>query len=193
MRLVFGGAIGAWLMLVLPAAAQPVAPGDLGGCVWTRMGATFQDEFLAAYRQDMRSGMDVLQKNDAAIAPNIESCAGRSDIPRLWSRGAVGSQAIQNGAMAQLLTHSITAAMLDATWRSAPPAAMDCVAANAAKTFGIMDRKCPDPAAGLALLAMLKISPQADRDAAAQALTYFNARAQEQWAEALMAKMPEKH
>ncbi len=180
------------LSVSAPAGAQSTKPPQLGDCVWAQIPASLREEFLKAYGQDSRLGMGVLQKHDTAIEPLVDGCVGRTDVPKRWTRGAVGAQAIQNGAVNELAAYGITADMLDASWRAAPAAALDCVAANAAKAFGIMDRKCPAPGADLALLQPLKISLPANRAAAAHALYYFNARAQEEWAEALIAKIPEK-
>lgn len=186
------GSLCAFLLLAVGAQAQPVKPEPLGRCVWAKTPVAVQTEFLTAYRSDMQSAMRVLQRHDAAAVELAKDCSDKSNIPALWSRGAIGAHAIQQGAIQELSSRAITPEQLEKVWRSAPSAALDCVAANAAKAFGIMDRKCPDPNAHVAFFEMLKISPQQDRAAAAQALIYLNARAQEEWAEVLMAKLPQQ-
>jgi hypothetical protein len=191
MRFASFGIVGATLLLCMPVQAQTAKPGDLGGCVWSRLPPETRQEFLSAYRGSIQEGMKALGKHDAVIGAAIAPCAGRSDIPARLGKSAAASQAIQNGAANELAAHGITAAMLEATWQKATPEDTQCVRANAAKIFGIPDQACPNPAADLVLLKSLNLSLQANRAAASQALFYFNAKAQEEWAEALMAKLRE--
>ena len=195
MRLAICGVITVWLSLVSAPHAQTISAQELGACAWSQLPGDLRQAYLGAHHRNMNDGMEVLSKQDDAVLAAVAACAGRSDIPASWAQAAVASQAIQNGAANELTgALGISAATLDAAWEKAPPAAIQCFRANAAKVFGKTDEACPDPKAPLWFLQALKISPTSSRPAAEQALYYFNAKAQEQWADALIAKFKDvKH
>jgi len=183
-------------MMVLAAtsllAAGGAAAQGVGACAWAKMPAAEHAAFLSAYATGMDNGMAYLSAHDEELRGFVAACAHRSDVPALWSQGAVGSQAIQAGAADALLSgKSIPRAQLDAAWASDPAAARDCTRKSAGKPFDIDQGSCPDPQAPLWFIQALKLPTTAtDHTAASQALIYFNAKAQNEWADALIAKQP---
>ncbi len=105
-------------------------------------------------------------------------------------QAAIVSQARQDGALYVISrSKGIDRTALDAAWNGAPPAARYCARATASRTLGLSE-VCTDSAAPVAFLAPLKLSlGGADRPAAQQALACFTAKAQGEWAEALIAKV----
>ena len=174
-----------------PPSAQPAPPApSFGPCAWARLHPADQDSLLSAYDTSPQSAMAMLGTEDAQVQVLVASCTHRTDVPPLWASGLMASQVIQNGAAAALLSaRHLTRAALDAAWTHAPDDARQCVRANASKTFGVNSPPCPDPKAPLELLQALNISIATDRPIAAQALYYFNAKAQGEWGDALIAKL----
>lgn len=193
MRLAICGVFTVWLSLVCASQAQTISAQELGACAWSQLSADLRQAYLTAHHRNMNDGMEALSKQDDAVLAAVAACAGRNDIPAPWAQAAVASKAIQNGAANELSgALGLSAPTLDAAWEKAPPDTIQCFRANAAKVFGKTDEACPDPKAPLWFLQALKISPTSNRPAAEQALYYFNAKAQEQWAEALIAKFKEQ-
>ena len=170
----------------IPAPAMP----SLSACAWSKAPAPVHREFLAAYAKDIGGGMAVLAAHDKDLQAGVTRCLGRSDAPQLWSQGALGSQAIQDGASTELAAkHRIVRADLDAAWLAAPAAARDCTRANASKVFFPTPQgACPDPQASRWFLQRFSI-PATDRASATQLLYYFNAKAQSEWANGLLAHL----
>lgn len=186
-------AIGIWLSLVSATHAQTATVQDVGRCAWMQLPAKARQDYLTAHSQGIHNGTGVLQKHHDRILATVATCAGRRDIPVRWAQVAVTSQAIRSGTANELgAMAGISAEMLDATWAKAPPDAIQCTRANAAKVVGIVNETCPDPKAPLWFLQELKISPASNRAAAEQALFYFNAKAQGIWAESLIARFQEE-
>ena len=181
--------------LVLPIAATLLAfagtaqAAGLGACAWDGTPEADRQAYLAAFNQG--AGDPWLQAHDAQLRRQVADCAGRSDIPALWARALMGSQAIKAGAASALAASGVTREQLDALWTQAPAAARDCTRANSAKVFGIAGPACPDVSAPIWFVQALHIQLKPlDRPRAAQALYYYNATAQTEWAEGLIAKMP---
>ena len=105
----------------------------------------------------------------------------------------VAAHVIQTGASASVLSEKgLDRARLDAAWDAAPLEARNCTLANAAKVFGIDGPACTDRRAPRAFAESLGLthSIRADRKAAEQTMIYMNAKAQEQIALTLIARMP---
>lgn len=175
-------------LAVYAALALGSTPPTDGACAWLRLPEATRQEYVAAFQSSVQYGSSVLQKHDPEIRAAFNGCAGRNDVPTLWAVGAVTSQAIQAGAAEALTAGGHSVESLDAAWAQAPDAARACTRAHAAKTFGITDEACPDRHAILTLLESVGVTPRSDRRAAMNALYYFNAKAQSEWAAALIAK-----
>lgn len=183
------------LLFAAAIATNPVIsePQTLGACVWSRLSATDQQQILSAYGRGMTSGMNALNHRNLRVMGAAPECAGRADLPAMWVRSAVAAHVIQTGAAATVLSEKgLDRARLDAAWETAPPEARSCTLANAAKVFGIDGPPCADRRAPQAFAESLDLphSVRADRNAAEQALIYMNAKAQEQIALTLIARMP---
>ena len=164
----------------------------VGACAWAKAARPEHEAFRAAYHQSIQAGMAQLSSADGQLQAFVKECTYGTDMPKLWVQGAVGSQAIQDGAAEELAaTLKIPRSSLDAAWTQAPADARQCTRANAAKAFGINDQQCPDPKAPGWFLQRLGISPATHREDAVQALYYFNAKAQDEWAEGLIAHSKE--
>ena len=179
-------------LALLAISAVALATGAkaemVGACAWHAAPTADHELFLNQYRSGMQSGMAALRSMDGQIRASVAKCAQREDVPRTWAAIAVASQAIQEGAAQRLSTGwNIQRVNLDAAWENAPGDARQCVRANAAKIFGLMNEACPNPKAPLWFLSSLGISGQ-NAEAAGQALIYVNAKAQSEWAEAAIAK-----
>jgi hypothetical protein len=184
--------ISIWLAWGDPAGAQTITVQDVPRCAWLGLPAEIRQEYLAAYHRSSQDAMLALGKRETLNLAAVADCADRSDIPAQWARTALASRVLQQGAANELAAMTtISTDMLDAAWEKAPPAATQCALANAAKLFGIETEPCPDGKAPLWFLEELEISPQTNRAAAEQALTYFNAKAQGIWAATFIAKFKE--
>ena len=178
-------ALALWAVI---APSTTFAEG-VGACAWAKAGGPEHEAFRAAYHQSIQVGMAQLSSADWQLRAYVKECAQGADPPKLWVQGAVGSQAIQDGAAEELAaTLKISRSSLDAAWTQAPADARQCTRANAAKAFGINDQQCPDAKAPTWFLQRLGISPATDRADAVQALYYFNAKAQDEWAEGFIAR-----
>jgi hypothetical protein len=185
-----GVAALAFGLMVVPMIAS--AQG-IGACSWAKAAGGERAAFLAAYQQNLGAGTTQLGSVNDQLHRYAAECARRTDLPAPWVEGAIASVAIQDGAATALnATLKIARPALDAAWTEAPAAARDCARANAAKSFGINDLTCPDPKAPLWFLQRFGIAPATDRADATQALYYFNAKAQEEWAESLIARFMQK-
>lgn len=166
------------------AVAQPT----VSACAWAKAPAEDRAAFLSAYASSMQTAAAFLSGRDDQLRAGVLQCANRADIPKLWARAAIGSQAIQQGAASQIASKGgPDRNQLDKSWQEAPATPRDCVRANAAKAFGL-NPTCPDPKAPLWFLQRLHISVEAQRPLAEQVLIYFNAKAQSEWADAFIAK-----
>ncbi|WP_312785397.1 hypothetical protein [Brevundimonas sp.] len=196
-----GGGLALWRVLgavmmvcaLLLGAREARAEASLSECVWSRLPAADQAQILTAYGRGMNSGMNALNHRDLKVMAAAPACAGRDDLPILWVRAAVAAHVIQTGASASVLSEmGLDRARLDAAWDAAPLEARNCTLANAAKVFGIDGPTCADRRAPRAFAESLGLtqSVRADRKAAEQTLIYMNAKAQEQIALTLIARMP---
>ncbi len=176
-------------ILAFSAFAATANAESIGSCAWAMVPIDDRQQFLTGYKESMNGGMAVLSSKDVELRGFVTACSKRDDVPRSWQQAVIASQAIQYGAAADLMSaRDIPRAQLDAAWQAAPDAARQCFRANAAKVFGIKDQTCPDPKAPGWFLQSLKMSLQTETPEANQALYYFNAKAQSEWAEALIAK-----
>lgn len=173
-------------------AAEPESKPSLGACVWNGLPEQVRRDFITAYRAGGPASTDKLEAVDGQITSQTAVCAGRNDIPKLWRIGLAGSPAIQAGALAKLEPSDIDRDRLLAAWKAAPASARDCTRANAAKVYGLKGPACTDPAAPLAFLPLVGIPDlKARRAEGLEVLFFLNALAQQEWAEALVANMPE--
>lgn len=181
------------LLFTAVVATSPVGSQTLGACVWSRLPVGDQQQILTAYGRGVTSGMNALNHRDLKVMRAAPDCAGRSDLPAMWVRSAVAAHVIQAGAAATVLSEKgLDRDRLDAAWDAAPAEARNCTLANAAKVFGIDGPACADRRAPQAFAESLGLthSIRADRKASEQALIYMNAKAQEQIALTLIARMP---
>ncbi|WP_312066202.1 hypothetical protein [Brevundimonas sp.] len=193
--LVLRRVLGAGMMVctLLLGAREARAEATLSDCVWSHLSATEQSQILNAYGRGVTSGMNALNHRDLKVMAAAPACAGRADLPAMWVRSAVAAHVIQTGASASVLSEKgLDRARLDAAWDAAPLEARNCTLANAAKVFGIDGPACADRRAPRAFAESLGLthSVRADRKAAEQTLIYMNAKAQEQIALTLIARMP---
>jgi hypothetical protein len=178
--------LGVLLAAATVAAAAP--PTDIGRCAWTRLPDAERDGFYAAWTGSLTTGAKYLRDHGADMNAAAQACAGRSDLPRLWTGVEVTAVAMQEAVLHTFASDPrITRATLDEAWARAPEAARQCTRAGAAKAFGIEGPPCPDPHAPLALPQALGVEPE-NLGAATQLLFYFNAGAQKAWADALITR-----
>lgn len=181
----------AMLMFGLACGATAAAQANgVGRCAWA-MAAEGGERaaFLAAFARDRKAGTSQLSSADPRLMQYVSRCARRGDLPGPWARSAVASVALQDGfAAAAQASSRISRPALDMAWAQAPAPAKDCARANAAKVFGLSGPSCPDMAAATWFLQHLGLSPTTDRPGAAAALSFMNAKAQEEWAESLIAR-----
>jgi hypothetical protein len=174
---------GALLAAWTPSHAQGV-----GACAWAKRTPQDRQAFLAGYHEGMQRGMAVLSKDDVRLREAVAACTDRQDIPKMWAQAAVAARAIQDGAATELSGRGIGRDQLDQAWLLAPDEARACVRANAAKPLGVGGAPaCPEARAPIWFVERFKLSPARDRAAAGQVLIYVNAKAQEDWVEALLA------
>jgi len=183
------------LLFAAMVATNPVVsePQTLSECIWSRLPAGDRSQVLTAYGRGMNSGMNALNHHDLKVMAAAPTCAARADVPAMWVRSAVAAHVIQTGASASVLSEKgLDRARLDAAWDAAPLEARNCTLANAAKVFGIDGPACTDRRAPRAFAESLGLthSIRADRKAAEQTMIYMNAKAQEQIALTLIARMP---
>ena len=173
-------------------ALQPTgssAPASAGARAWSHAPPSVQTDYQAAYRQGQEQGSAVLNGADASLSAAFGRCVGRTEVPAPWVRAAVGSSAIQGAAAAILLeSKHLDRAALDSAWKEAPEVVRECTRANAQKVFGLTQATCADPKAPIWFVQRFSVSPQTERPVAEQLLFYYNAKAQDEWAEALIGK-----
>lgn len=194
------GGLALWRVLGAVMIASAILLGarearaeTLGDCVWSRLPAAEQSQILNAYSRGVTSGMNALNHRDLKVMAAAPACAGRADLPAMWVRSAVAAHAIQMGAAASVLAEKgLDRARLDEAWNAAPVNARNCTLANAAKVFGIDGPACADRRAPQAFASSLGLtySERPDRKASEQTLIYMNAKAQEQIALTLIARIP---
>lgn len=160
-----------------------------GACVWRMMAESDRQAYLRAYRTDPRGSTAVLSKNDGVLQKSFAACVGRSDVPALLSQGAIASQAMQEGAAAEVAAHyRISRDRLEAAWREAPPQTLACFRAAGAKPFGVEQPPCPDPKAPFWFADKFGLSPSVDTRGAAHVTIYYVAKAQGMWAQAAIER-----
>lgn len=181
-------------LILLSGQPVTVEPGQaLGACAWSRLVPASQQTVLGLYENSMNAAMNALYARDTALRAAAATCAGRNDLPRAWVQGAIASHVIQLGTADSLRTsRGLERARLDAVWDTAPAAARDCALHNASRAFNVQGPGCPDRRAPEAFLTLLDLSltNRSTRTASEQVLIFMNARAQEQIAGDLIARMP---
>ena len=183
------------MLAIFAFAAVALAPTtskagvEPGLCAWSGAPAPVHSEFEGAYKNGMGQAMAVLARQSGTLEASFDRCLARADVPKRWQQGAIGSAAIQSGAAAELLSaKGIDRHALDVAWDQAPTPSRDCVRANAQKPFGLTQATCSDERAPLWFLQRFRLSPQSDRRSAEQLLIFYDAKAQGEWADALIAK-----
>jgi hypothetical protein len=171
-----------------PVADTPAPDGAVGACTWARLPETDREAVLAAYRQDIMKGMDALKSRNATVKAGFLACAGRSDVPPLWTESAVASRVIQDGAARSLLeTNGLDRVRLEDAWTRAPEATKACVKAHASLLFlGKAAKDCTDRRAIMWLIEDLGLKES--KEPRVQAVFYYNAKMQSAWAEGLIAR-----
>ncbi|WP_145998300.1 hypothetical protein [Caulobacter flavus] len=171
-------------------ATPPSSPGD---CLWNALPETGRAEVLTAYRRDMNSATKALSGHDKAIQAASTACVGREGAPKLFVQFAAASAMIRAASAERLAPAGLTPASLRSAWSKADPAARACFRVNAARVYGPMAEKllngetCPDQKAATDVLTAVGLDLAKDTAMAAQALIHFNAIAQGEQADALLA------
>ncbi|CAN5386719.1 hypothetical protein BH09PSE2_BH09PSE2_11370 [soil metagenome] len=167
------------------ASAQSVAV-----CAWAQTPPQARQAFMEAYALNPARALKLLSTRAPQMAEFVATCAATRDVPPAWSQAAIVSQARQDGALYVLSgSKGIDRTALDRAWNTAPPAARQCARATASHAFGL-NEVCADATAPIGFLTPLNLSLRgADRAASQQALAYFTAKAQGEWADALIAKV----
>ncbi|MDG2530857.1 hypothetical protein [Caulobacter endophyticus] len=173
------------------ATAQTVAasPGD---CLWNSLSETDRTEVLTAYDRNMNSATKALAAHDKAVQAAAAACVGKEGAPPIWIQYATSSAMIRAASARRLAPKGLTPENLRAIWNAADPAVRTCFRANAARVYGPMADKlmkgetCPDKSIAERVVTAARID-MTDRPNAAQALIHFNAIAQADLAEGLLA------
>ncbi len=172
------------------ATANPIAAlaSRISTCTWEALDHNLRDNIVSGYGSSMGTGAAILTAHDPEIMAALAECAGRNDIPSLWAQGAIGSFAIQAGMAQALAQHpGIDRATLDRQWAQAPDAARNCFLANSAKIFGANGPSCPDTKAILWFVENLNIPITLNVNSSAGKIPiFYNAKAQNDWAEAII-------
>lgn len=183
------------MFAIFAVATIAFAPANTGAnlepglCAWSGAPTQVRSEFEGAYKNGMDQATAVLARQSRTLEASFDRCLARADVPKRWQQGAIGSAAIQSGAAAELLSaKGIDRHALDVAWDQAPAPSRECVRANAQKPFGLAQATCSDERAPLWFLQRFRLSPQSDRHSAEQLLIYYNARAQGEWADALIGR-----
>lgn len=192
-----------------PPAAVPGGQGSdgqtLGACVWSHVSGEDRAAILAGYHQASVDGIDphlrdvaqIIDARDETLHQAFTACDSAPNISKFLYQSVLSTQAIQAGAAAELeATHlvlrpRISRAGLDGAWAEAPAESRQCVRASAGKSFGVTDLTCPDTKATSWFLRKFGLNPyiQSDRQVAEQILIFYHAKAQEEFAEAAIARI----
>ncbi|KSB90992.1 hypothetical protein AS593_12635 [Caulobacter vibrioides] len=173
-----------------PSATLRPSPGD---CLWNTLPEADRTEVLTAYGRDMNSATKALAAHDKAIQAAAAACVGRAGAPRLFIQFATTSAMIRAASAQRLAPAGLTSDGLRTLWNDADPAARACFRVNAARVYGPMAEKllngetCPDQKAAQTVLTSARLDLAKDTAQAAQALIHFNAIAQGEQADALLA------
>jgi hypothetical protein len=173
-----------------PSAAASPSPGD---CLWNALPDADRAEVLTAYGRDMSAATKALGARDKAIQAAATACVGRAGAPRLFVQFATTSAMIRAASAQRLAPAGLTSEGLRAIWNDADPQARACFRVNAARVYGPMAEKllngetCPDQKAAQKVLTATRLDLARDSAQAAQALIHFNAIAQGEQADGLLA------
>ena len=172
------------------AAAGVSRAETVAVCAWAQTPPQARQAFLEAYALNPAQAVKLLSRRAPQFAELVAVCAATKDVPPAWAQATIVSQARQDGALYILASaKGLDRGALDRAWGAAPPAARQCARAVASHAFGL-NEVCADPQAPVTFLAPLSLSlAGADRPVGQQALAYFTAKAQGEWAEALIAKV----
>ena len=188
-----------WAMICVRPAMPGVrwtateAPASPGECLWNALPQDARAETLAAYDRDMNAATKALAGPDQAIQASAPACVGREGAPKLWIQFATTSAMIRAASARRLAPAGLTPSGLQVIWRDADPAARACFRVNSARVYGPMAEKllngqtCPDKKAATSVLTAAGLDLAKDTPTAAQALIHFNAIAQGEQADALLA------
>ncbi|PVM94157.1 hypothetical protein DDF67_00370 [Caulobacter endophyticus] len=174
-------------------ATAPSARPSPGDCLWNALPEADRAEVLTAYGRDMNSATKALASRNKAIQAAAAACVGREGAPRLFVQFATTSAMIRAASAQRLAPAGLTSDGLRTLWNQADPAARACFRVNAARVYGPMAEKllngetCPDQKAAQTVLAAARLDLAKDTAQAAQALIHFNAIAQGEQADALLA------
>ncbi|MBI1686205.1 hypothetical protein [Caulobacter hibisci] len=190
-------------LLACGAAQAQDATGPVQGpasdCLWSALPADARAEVRDAYGQGMPAATTALGRHDAEVKAAAPACIGRDGAPTLWIQFAAASAMIRDVSLQKIVAEglAVTAQSLRAAWTAADPAARACFRVNAARVYGphaealLQGQTCPNPKVIAALVKAAGID-LADRSAASQAFIHFNAIAQAEFADSLLAMYREK-
>lgn len=166
------------------------SPGD---CLWNALPQADRTEVLTAYGQGMNAATKALAGHDKTIQAAANACVGREGAHRLFVQFAVTSAMIRAASAERLAPSGLTPAGLRTIWNQADPGARACFRVNAARVYGPMAEKllngetCPDQKAAEGVLTAAGLELAKEPAMAAQALIHFNAIAQGEQTDALLA------
>jgi hypothetical protein len=175
------------------AMAQTAAPASPGDCLWNALSDADRAEVLKAYGRNMNAATKALAEHDTTIQAAATACVGRAGAPRLFIQGATASAMIRAASAERLAPEGLTADRLRAAWNTADPTARACFRVNAARVYGPMaetllnGQTCPDQKAAQGVLTAVGLDLGKNTAASAQALIHFNAIAQGEQSDALLA------
>jgi hypothetical protein len=159
----------------------------LGSCAWITLAPEERQQVLDAYAVNGETGAARLARSQSALKQAFAACAQRQDVPLSWAGKAIGAAVAQDAAAARLsATRGLLRAELNTAWEAAPEAVRECLRAQAAGAFGAKAQPCDSGAASRWFFTRLRLDPRADRRAALDLAAYLAARAQGEWAEALI-------
>lgn len=200
-------ALGAEPLQAEAAPPQPPVRQSVAACAWSHVTEADRQTILGAYHEASADGIEAhmgdftrtLVSYDEGLSQAFAACDSNPDVPKMLAQEAMAVQALQAGAAAELeaarlvLRPHITRAGLDDAWAEAPAAAVQCIRADAGKSFGLKDLPCPDPKATFWFLRKFGLNPyvQSDKPVAAQILIFYHAKAQDEYIEAMLAHLDE--
>lgn len=186
-------ALACWGPSAMAQTAPPPSPASPGDCLWNALSDADRAEVLKAYGRNMNAATKALAGHDTTIQAAATACVGRAGAPRLFIQGSAASAMIRAASAQRLAPEGLTADRLRAAWNTADPTARACFRVNAARVYGPMAEKllngqtCPDQKAAQGVLTAVGLDLAKDTAASAQALIHFNAIAQGEQSDALLA------
>jgi hypothetical protein len=168
----------------VPPAQKP--PGRVGACAWDRLLVVDRGRVLDAYDRSRSEGLQTLMLMDEAVATALEACRPAGRTPAIFLHRALWAEMTQAGAARELNAIGVDRGRLEAAWTQAPAAARLCLRNRIGSNFGMATPACADDVEG-DIARTLQIERA---DLRLQASIFYLAKAEGEWAEALIANSP---